>query len=365
VGDILNEALSLIAKLAAIAFLATLVYTAYATFGGGLKSYPDYFTAALSNQLTHNAQVAQHVLIGSAVTFCVAVLTLWWGWEWAGPLFAAAGAIFYVGLPYFGVPHLSAPSMDLARQNHPGAEIIFAWRICGMAFFVEAGLFCLAWTWDLLQATLSAPRRAAGGLKVPFYSACWQTHHCKEEINKLCTPGKRGYHASCWRYKSGCYCDESIGDAMLASARHSMGDKAAMFLGTPSKAPAPTFADRFRSTHHRVAYQKIACADCPIYNYHELQKHRILAPIMTLGIPALMYYRAENLHSWYSSGLAAMDRFALHLAFDPNQTANLHNQIHIAFDVPLMEWMVYTVLAVVLITMAARLLEYWCFSAKL
>jgi hypothetical protein len=212
--------------------------------------------------------------------------------------------------------------------------------------------------------SLAAPRRT-GGLKVPFYSACWQTHYCKDEINKLCQPGRKGYRKSCWRYKSGCFCDESIADKMLAQARKGAGDAADKFFGPRSKAPAPTLADRLRSTHHRAPNQKIACADCPIYNYHEVQKHRILAPLAIVAVPALMYSFAPALHAAYTGVIGWLDAAVMHLAFNPGSTTALQRQIHGALDVPGMEWLVLGVLCLLLITLAARALEWWCFTAKL
>jgi hypothetical protein len=274
------------------------------------------------------------------------------------------GLVFYAALPYLAVPQISAAALSLERAQHPGASVLSAWRSAGGVFGLAAAAFLVGWAWEGLRLSLSAPRRT-GGLKVPFYSACWQTHYCKDEINKLCEPGRKGFRKSCWRYKSGCFCDESIADRMLAQARKGAGDAAEKFFGPRSKAPAPTMADRLRSTHHRAPNQKIACAVCPIYNYHEVQKHRILAPVVLVAIPALMYYFSETLHRVYVGVLGSLDAMVLHLAFNPNSTTALQRQIHGALDVPGVEWLVFGVLCMVLLTTAARALEFWCFTAKL
>lgn len=364
-AQIVNDALALFARLAAVVCCASLLYLIYGVFSGALRQFPGGFTPALSNALSYNVQVAGKALVGSSIVLSVCMLALFWGWEWAGPFFAVVGGALYAALPYYAVPFLSEASRSLARQNHPGTDILEAFRDAGVVLLAAAGLFTAVWIADRLQASLTAPRKAGGRLKVPFYSACWQTHYCGPEISKLCAPGRGGYHKSCWRHKSGCMCDESIADRVLADARKKMGKDAAKWLGNPAKAPAPTFADHLRPTWHKAPNQKVACADCVIYGYHEVQKHRILTPIVMLSIPALMVYYAESLHRWYSSAVVALDKFSLHLAFDPSHTALMKSQIHGALDVPAMEWLVYIITGLFLITTAARLLEIWCFEIKL
>lgn len=365
-ADIINDALAFIARLAALVFCASLAYMAYTAFGGALSVYPQGYLPAVSNQLTHNVALACQSLLVSGIVGSVCLVILVWGWDWGWLLFGLAGGILYAALPYFAVPFLSEPSRNVLRQNHPGAEILAAWRTTGLVLLGAGGSLLAGWIWEQLQNSLAAPRRAGSRLKVPFYSSCWQTHYCRDEINKLCMPGRHGYHKSCWRYKSGCICDESIADKVFSEARQKMGkEAAAKWLGALAKAPAPTFADRFKSTHHKAPHQKVACADCPIYAFHEVQKHKILAPIIMVAIPALMVYKADVLHAWYADAMGAIDTFTLRLAFDPSHTAAVQSQIRGALDIPVMEWLVYGVAGLILITMAARFLEYWCFQAKL
>ena len=338
---------------------------AYAAFGGALSAYPIGFTPALSNQLTHNVQVASEALLISGIAGSICVAALLWGWEWGWLFFGVAGGVLYAALPYFAVPFLSQASRSMLRQNHPGAEILTAWRTTGMVLLSAGGLLVTGWILERLQVSLTAPRRAGSRLKIPFDSSCWQTHFCKDEINKLCMPGRNGFHKSCWRYKSGCICDESIADKVFSEARQKMGKDAAKWLGVPAKAPAPTMADRFKSTHHKAPHQLVACADCPIYGFHELQKHRVLAPVAMVAVPALMLYKADLMHAWYADAMGAIDKFTLRLAFDPSHTAAVQSQIRGALDVPMVEWLIFGVAALALITMAARFLEFWCFQAKL
>jgi hypothetical protein len=63
--------------------------------------------------------------------------------------------------------------------------------------------------------------------------------------------------------------------------------------------------------------------------------------------------------------LSALDGMVLHLAFNANSTSALRRQLHGALDVPGMEWLVFGVACLLLVTAAARALEYWCFTAKL
>jgi hypothetical protein len=366
VENVLNDALEFFARLAAVGFCASLAYLAYGVFSGALRNYPTGFTPALSNQITHNVQIASQTLSVCSVVLALCGVALWWGWQWAAPMFAAAGGILYAGLPFFGVPFLSSASRDiLTRQNHPGADALDAFRLSGEILLAAAILLFAGWAWDSLQATLSAPKRAGGRLKVPFYSACWQTHFCKEEISMLCAPGRKGFHKSCWRHRSGCMCDESIADRVMAEARRKMGKDAVKWLGALALPPAPSWTDRFASSHRKAKNQRIACAQCPIYTFHELQKHRILSPIMLVSIPALMVYYAGSVHAWYRAAVDAVDRFSLHLAFDPSRATSAASPIRAALEVSAMEWMVCAVAALALITVGARILEFWCFEAKL
>jgi hypothetical protein len=364
-GDIINEFLAFIARLAAVAFVGSLVYLAYGVFSGAFSTYPTGYTAISSNQVTHNVLFASQALWVSSIVLSVCALGLLWGWDFAAPLFGLAGGLMYAALPYFAVPLLSSASRNLARQNHPGAVLLDAWRGSGMVFLAAAGVLFSAWAWDRLQITLSAPRRAGGRLKIPFYSACWQTHYCRDEINKLCVPGRKGHHKSCWRHKSGCMCDDSIADRVMADARAKMGKDAEKWLGAVAKAPAPTWVDLFSSTHKPAPFQRIACADCQIYRFHELQKHRLLAPVVMVAIPGLMIYSGEGLHRLYGNAVSAVDSFSLRLAFSPSAAASAQSQVHVALDAPVMEYLVYGIVGLTLITLAARFLEFWCFEARL
>lgn len=364
-SDTLNGLAALAARGAAVVFALALAYTLYAVFGGGLKAYPTGYTPALAERLGQNVHLAAAALVWSAAALALCAVILWWGWEMAALLFLLAGALFYVGLPYLGVPAISAYAMAAQPAPRPGYAIVQAWRTVGMVGFGAGALFLVGWAWDRLQTSLASARRTQGGLRLPFYSACWQTQYCKTDINRFCAPGRKGFRKSCWRHKSGCFCDASIGDRVLETARREAGPGAAKWFGTRAAAPAPTLADRFRSTHHRVAGQTIACADCPIYNYHEVQKHRILAPLVVVAIPALMYYHGDALRANYRAMVAALDRFALHLSFSPDSTAALSRQIHGAFGEPVVEYLVYALTGMLLITFAARLLEMWCFEWKL
>lgn len=364
-GDIINEILAFIVRLAAVAFVASIFYLAYGVFSGAFRYYPNGYTPLTSNQVTHNVIFASKALWISTSVGSLCFLALLWGWELAAPLFGIAGGVLYAALPYFAVPFLSDGSRNLARQNHPGAVLLDAWRGSGMILLATAGILFAVWAWDALQMTLSAPKRAGGRLKVPFYSPCWQTHYCRDEINKLCAPGRQGFHKSCWRHKSGCICDESIADRVMADARAKMGKDAEKWLGALGKAPAPTFMDRFGSTHKKVAHQRVACADCPIYNFHEVQKHRILAPLMMVAIPGLMVFRAETMHRFYTNFVTTVDAYSLRLTFSPDNASAVHSQVQVALGAPVMEYLVYAILGLTLITIGARFLEFLCFEAKL
>ncbi|HOC30927.1 MAG: hypothetical protein GYA63_06435 [Armatimonadetes bacterium] len=359
--------LNTVSIVAGLVFLLAVAYTWMLLFGDSFRVYPVGFNTVTSNRLTHDVNVAGRVMLWSGSLFTLAFLILNRTVRWVRFVPLAIGLILYLGLPLLSAGRMSSASLNPARQNHPGLDLLTAWRETGI---VVGGLGVLAVGLlgiSALQESLAAPRRrTVPGLKLPFYSACWQTHHCKPEINRLCAPGREGFRKSCWRHKNGCFCDASLADRVLEQARHRAGKKAPSVISRPAAAPEPTFWDRFRSTSHRVKGQMRACAECPIYLYHETQKHRIVAPIVCLAVPVVMYFMAGQARTWYHNAITAADTFMLeHVAYSPTAEAMFSDRMRDSIATPTIEIMLYLVLGIFLLTFAARAVEFWCFTAKL
>lgn len=364
-SDIIPDILNLLAKAAAVVWVMALAYIAFLTFSGEFRFYPQGYTATSASNATQMLDSTGKALLIASIVFVLSLVLLFINNVWLFWGNVLVGLCLYLLLPYVSVPYLSTASRDLSQRFHPGADILIWWRLSGMAFLGGAALMMIAAALDQLRVSLSAPRKATGGVRLPFYSACWQTYHCKVEISKYCAPGLKNFRKSCWRHKSGCFCDDSIGDRVLSLARKDQGKELMDLIGPPARAPEPTLGDRFRSTHHRVKGQRIACADCPIYNYHEAQKHKLLAPIVILAIPALMYYRWDTLHVRYAYFIRWLDTVSTRAVFTPEGSASLTKSLHSALDVSGMEVLVWITVGLIAVTLAARFLEWWCFEAKL
>ena len=52
------------------------------------------------------------------------------------------------------------------------------------------------------------PKDVVKNNNVKMFQRCWDTYHCKESLRKVCPAYKS--RKSCWRVKSGCFCDENL-----------------------------------------------------------------------------------------------------------------------------------------------------------
>lgn len=357
----LSDAALFLAKASLIGLIASLGYLCWVAFGDVFRDYPQGFSPEASQLAVRNLTWASRVLTASCVGLTVSGTLLWLGVPWLPFVPGVLGGVLYAGLPRLASSHLSDASRVSGR---PGAILLGAWSDAGIVLLVAGALLLAHLGWLQLRDSLTRQRKGVGGLKVPFYSACWQTHHCKEALRAFCATGRGGFAKSCWRYKSGCFCDASMADQMLAIARKK-GSKPLPGAGRPARGPRMTFLDHFCSTHHRIPGQVVACADCPIYQYHQVQKHRILAPIVVMAVPVLAYVYREAYHAGWLKMMASAEGFARNVAFTPRNTTLVAEQVRGALGEPAIEFLVATVITLWCMTLAARLVEWWCFQLKL
>jgi hypothetical protein len=119
-----------------------------------------------------------------------------------------------------------------------------------------------------------AEERARG--RPSLMRKCWELHYCRGSLRMTCPRFVEG--VSCWKRRSGCYCDQELQTRLLSQ----MAAKARVQVAEEMEA-----ATSRAQTSQRVLAQRrkqkalresgAACKECPLYLDHQKFKYRVLS----------------------------------------------------------------------------------------
>ncbi len=264
-----------------------------------------------------------------------------------------------------GAPRLmeTAQSLIASLQASGGALIVIGvlrvviGRVIAIAYTPKGGFG--ARTPDSAALSEIAEKRAKA--RPSLMRKCWELHFCRGSLRVTCPRFLEGI--SCWKKKSGCYCDHDLASQLLSTIAAKHRVQVAQELDA-AQSRAEAYHKALAAKRQREARKKAGnpCRECPLYLEHQKYKYRTLAwgmyPLAAL-IVAFMLPTLRKGYAWldiYLTDLLSQWRILPHKLSDaPIQYApwlSAENAMIVMFGVLL--------LAVML-----RLLEVGVFRLKL
>ncbi len=142
--------------------------------------------------------------------------------------------------------------------------------------------------------------KGAGG-RGSIMRKCWELHFCRGSVRTTCPRYLES--VSCWKRRSGCYCDHDLAGRLMASVGGNASVKmqvAEELEGQQRK--AQQLQERLQRQQSRAkSLARKICRECPIYLEHQKFKYRAiswLAYPVTAMIIALSVGSIKNGYSW-------------------------------------------------------------------
>lgn len=234
--------------------------------------------------------------------------------ESVGYLTMAVGAACWFGMPQFiarYAPPNAAPELQTVAQS-----LMASFHASGVAMLV-IGLLRV-----IIGRIVTMTYRPAGarvtripgvlGPDVPvnlpevagrhsLMRKCWELHFCRGSVRTTCPRYSEG--TSCWRKRSGCYCDHDLASRLMSS----IGGDASIKMQVAEE--LETQQRRAQELQRRIQRQqrrsrqvaRKLCRECPIYLEHQKFKYRTLSwlayPITAIVI-ALSAGSIRSAYQW-------------------------------------------------------------------
>lgn len=332
-------------------FLLATGYLAWGIFTGALAN-SIILPEAQRYQVARNVVYACKILVAGGVTCIIAAALRFYYEETLGYLLMVGGALLYWGTSMAVGPTLQRVSSAAAALPVYAVGQI---KLVGIVALVAALPFVAADFWSKLRGVRRAP---AGAVVVQeelpksrIYLFCWQMPYCRDYLRKFCKPYER--RKTCWRIKSGCYCDE---DMILRVMKRSSTSK------------LPGFEQRYtgvagRSKGLTPAEKRERCRHCFLYTEHQKQKYRMLSPLVFPLAVGLVWMHLKPIMAVLGKALELTDKFAGAVSFAPGQVEqNPWAQAVAASHVA--EWMFIICIGLILVSYLLQALEYAIFKLQ-
>ena len=386
-----QSVLDIAEKVFLVAGIVTLLIIAYLLFGlfsGSLADVANH-SKAERVQAMQTLGMVNNALTVSLIATLISATLLYYAEAGVAVVMLLGAAFFAYGMEYF------AGILGLAGKNFSQqAAVIAALKELHLAALITAvpGVLLMGRSLlvrlfgsrddDIANSSYGANASAEDNQPralIGVMAKCWQLPYCREGVRKTCPI----YHArtKCWKQRVGCMCEENIirlaqapskGDAPATiEMAKGMGFVAIGDLIAKSEAEVrPNMPTREgprgvripTNPHLSDAQKRERCRNCIIYNEHQRQKYRFLSPIVTLAVPALVYFNFENLERLLGSVLQYMDRLFGRLTFNAESSARLSQEITGSVGI---EVILIGCLTLVGMTWALRFLEYCTFKIKI
>lgn len=198
------------------------------------------------------------------------------------------------------------------------------------------------------EAALAAERALE---KPSLMRKCYELHFCRAGLRTNCPRFLEG--VSCWKRRSGCYCDQGLATRLLTG----MGANSRAAMAEELHA-----AQRRAAQGKRPSKQKAPCGECPIYLEHQKHKYRVIswfaypAAAILIGLSIVSLRNGYQWLDWRLSGWLNQFQLLPHELTDkPLEVASWLSAENIAI----------VVIAVLLVGLLLQLTELVIFRIKL
>lgn len=177
---------------------------------------------------------------------------------------------------------------------------------------------------------------------------CWHMSGCRQFVREVCPAFQK--KRSCWRLKTGCHCDENLILQAMAGkeANNEYHRKFLESLG----------AYGLRGAKLSGSAKRARCRKCAIYAEHQIQKARVLSPLVFPGVGAAFYIYYAEIAGYISKWISQTDKFFAFVAYSTTQVHVIQSNTNI-MTLATVVW-----LAIIAICYCLRALEYLIFDLQ-
>jgi len=261
---------------ASIGGVLSLAYLLFVIFSGGL-AYQIVAGTALE-QVSRNVNLTKGVFLWCLWIVVFAAMLRHYKTESMGLVVMLVGAACWAALPLIVRSRTEATT---ARELlELGQSLIISFQASGSAMFVLGFLrFAVGRVIVLASPTRAAARLSTSSPESAAIAAeralekpslmrkCYEMHFCRTSLRANCPRFLEG--TSCWKRKSGCYCDQGLATRLLtgvgANARAAMAEE----LQAAQR--------RARLESKKRKKPKAPCNECPVYLEHQKHKYRVVS----------------------------------------------------------------------------------------
>lgn len=293
---------------ASVVAAASLAYLLFRLMSGALAA-PIIGGFALES-LTRNVSLACSVFLWTLWIAVVAAIVRHYRNESVGVITCLVGAASWVVMPVAissQVPAAAAPQLAGLGQS-----LVTSFQTSGGAMFVlgvlriALGRIILLTMVPQTSTAMRIPGRAremiasaeaASTDRPTLMRRCWELHFCRKSLRATCP--RYLEKVSCWRRRSGCYCDRGLATRLLETVSANRRVEVAEELRAGQVGAEPRAAGRSQRTSTKR--KRAPCGECPIYLEHQKYKYRALS---WLSYPAaavvigFAYHRIRAAYQW-------------------------------------------------------------------
>lgn len=364
--DIFDSLTELGLKLGALVFVVVLGYLVY-----GLVTKHGLAKIMLlppedRDRVLANVALSCKVLgiTGTIVAVCAALR--FYVEETLGYMMSLLGVLLYFGAPWaFSIWYSRT---DLAA-NPAIAMIVGEIRLLGGVLFLPGvALIIYDISYRISRAIIEKPkvdrsflvgkdaeRVVEKAYRPRMYAKCWQMPYCRDFVRKVCPAYDR--RKSCWRLRSGCYCDEKTMlralDAQSPEGRKFAREVAYRTGGLP------------RKTALTAAQKRQICRNCVIYEFHQMQKYKLISPLVFPVVAVTVWMLYPTLERTFRAVVGFTDQFMKTVSFLP-QAQDRVSDIPGISGVPEFVLVLFAAwLGIVALSYGLRLVEYCVFKLQI
>jgi hypothetical protein len=124
---------------------------------------------------------------------------------------------------------------------------------------------------------------------------CWELQFCRGSLRTSCPRFTQG--VTCWKARSGCYCDQGLATSLLnvVGARARL-EAAEEFEAAQRQARQLSSSTRSASKGKRP---KPPCGECPIYLEHQTYKYRVVSWFAYPAAAAVVGFTLVHINTGY------------------------------------------------------------------
>lgn len=380
-------------QISIVTTVALYAYLLYGLLTGALVNVPHMSHADQARILDNISRLSLGLDV-SLAALIVSAVVLYFNEAALGYIFLGLSLVFAYGLrlaiDYFFESNAARYTSGLASQM----TLHEIWK-SGIFFGIAGVLLVLRHLVDMMRAGRysddltfvaygkEAVRETVPKSVIPVLSKCWQMPFCRAGMRNVCAV----YHAKtkCWKQRVGCMCEENLLRMVNAP------EERAKALATPSGAggfvpigdlisqSAAVAADREKvptrvgpngvrlpfNPHLSGAQLAERCRNCVIYNEHQRYKYQLLAPLVTLLVPVLVYFEFDNLRVWLGGALSVIDGLVARLSLSASPGTGPSMLTRDVTSSVSVEFLIIGCLTLMAMTWALRVLEYCVYKLKI